>query len=88
MYLCVQEKFEALVIEKEDYQRKCEEFAGVDVSVSTQGTHAGVVEFIYIHCITHAMIQEKLKLIVSEKEDLEKKSEELKGSLAEYSVST
>ena len=38
MYLRAQEEFEALAIEKEDYQRKCEEFAGVDVSVSTQGT--------------------------------------------------
>ena len=38
VYLHAQEKFEALAIEKEDWQRKCEEFAGVDVSVSTQVT--------------------------------------------------
>ena len=36
--LRAQEKFEALAIEKEDYQRKCDEFAGVDVSVSTHVT--------------------------------------------------
>ena len=38
--------------------------------------------------MTHVIIQERLKLVVSEKEDLEIKTEELKGSLAEYSVST
>ena len=37
--------------------------------------------------MTHAIIQERLKIVVSEKEDLEKKSEELKVSVAEYSVS-
>ena len=37
--------------------------------------------------MTYTIIQERLKLVISENENLEKESKRLKGSVAEYKVS-